>query len=222
MQKSIHVFGPPGSGKGTQANLIADNLNATHLDTGKYLEGLIKEGSPLIPEEEKVNFDEGRLVDPVLVLSLVKQRTEEIKGSGSSVVYSGSPRTVFEAFGDSKTQGLMDFLSNLYGKENLLIFKLSIPKATSIERNSKRLVCTKCKETNPYGNAEATKCIFCGGELYKRTLDDPIVIETRLKEYDERTDPVMKGLHEGGYRIIDIDGTPKPDEVFESIKAHLQ
>ena len=66
------------------------------------------------------------------------------------------------------------------------------------------------------------KCDNCGGELYKRTLDKPEVIKVRLKEYHERTEPIYKRLEKEGYKIIDIDGTPMPEEVSKEIAKYLK
>jgi len=221
MKEVIHVMGPPGSGKGTQAEFIASQIDGVHFDTGKYLEGLIKTNSPLLTEKQKKEFDEGILLDPMTFLGLAKKRVEEIHKDGASVIFSGSPRTILEAFGNEETGGLMDFLSRLYGKENVMIFKLNVPAEVSIDRNSNRLVCSKCKKVFMKGTG-LEKCDKCGGKLYKRTLDKPEVIKVRLEEYHERTEPIFRKLEEDGYKIIDIDGTPMPDGVSKNIEKYLR
>ena len=219
MQKSIHVMGPPGSGKGTQADLVADYLNAIHFDSGRYFERLIKENDPLMTPELRRQFNEGELLDPRMFLELVSKRIEAIANSGFSVVFSGKPRTILETFGDENLHGFMEILSGLYGKENIIMFKLMIPEEVSIDRNSNRLVCSICKKGSIVRDAKM--CSLCGGDLYKRTLDDPEVIKTRLKEYSERTEPLFKMLKEGGFNVIEIDGTPTPAEIFKNIQKHL-
>lgn len=220
MKKVIHVMGPPGSGKGTQAGLITDKIQGIHFDTGRYLEHLIKENDPIITPKLRREFDEGILFDPRTFLGLAKKRISEIESEESSVIFSGSPRTLLEAFGDENTEGLMDFLAKLYGKENIMVFRLNVPGEVSIDRNSHRVVCSKCKEVF-MRDVDSGKCDKCGGEMYRRTLDKPEVIKVRLVEYKERTEPIFKRLEKDGFKIIDIDGTPKPEEVFESIKEHL-
>src|SRR3990172_6787858 len=122
MAKAIAIYGPPGSGKGTQANLLAWNKNYIHFDTGKLVEVITHDpdlqGDPDV-RREKENFDTGKLLTPSWTLKIVAKKTKEIRGSGFNIVFSGSPRTMFEAFGDDKNEGLVAVLEKLYGKENV-------------------------------------------------------------------------------------------------------
>src|SRR3989338_2428936 len=101
MKKVIIVYGTPGAGKGTQANLLAAKLGLIHFDTGKYLEQLVhdrsKQSDPLIRAARK-QFDAGILLNPEFVLRMTAQKTKEIAKSGFGIVFSCSPRTLFEAF----------------------------------------------------------------------------------------------------------------------------
>src|SRR3989344_7421928 len=110
MKKVIIVYGPPGAGKGTQANLLAGKLGLIHFDTGKYLGQLLHDSelqkNPEIKKARKI-FDSGALVTPSFVLKVTSKKTKEIAKAGWGIVFSGSPRTVFEAFGNQKNEGLI-------------------------------------------------------------------------------------------------------------------
>lgn len=213
-------MGPPGSGKGTQADFIAQEIGAVHFDTGRYLEELMKNDDPSVPDEEKRKWREGELNSPDLVLRMVKKKVGEIQKSGESIVFSGSPRTAYEAFGDENNIGLIEYMKTSFGEENVMVFRINVPEEVSMDRNSNRTVCSKCKKVFMKG-AAPEKCDNCGGELYKRALDDPEVIKVRLATYIERTKPIFDGLEKSGVKIIEIDGKPLPPEVFKSIKQYL-
>src|SRR3989344_9696421 len=108
MKKIVIIYGPPGAGKGTQANLIAGKFGMIHFDTGKYLEQFLHNPETKNdPEIKKVKeiFDSGALVTPSFVLKIISEKTKEVAKSGFGIVFSGSPRTFYEAFGDKKNQG---------------------------------------------------------------------------------------------------------------------
>ncbi len=212
-------MGPPGAGKGTQAELTADKYNLIHFDTGRYVESLYRGNQ--MPLKIRKEFERGDIVDPVWTLKVLKEQIKRIAGTGFGIVFSGSPRTVFEAFGSNKIRGMMDALVSAYGKSNVFMFELDIPPQTTILRNSKRKVCSVCWKAHLLGPA-LRSCPFCGGKLMKRVQDKPSIIKNRLKEYEERTKPVIKGIRAKGFKVIKIDGRPKPTAVFNKINRHLK
>lgn len=224
MKGAIIIFGPPGSGKGTQAELLARKFNFVHFDTGRYGENLLSTAETLkdpILRREKKNFDTGKLFTPSWTLQMVKQATKKIAQSGQSIVYSGSPRTIFEAFGDSRHQGLIALLNKLYGRKNILILKLNIPDKISIKRNSERWVCSVCG-LPLLAKARIKNCAFCGGKMRKRSLDNPEVIKIRLKEYRSRTFPIFQNLKRQGYKIQGVDAQKLPYLIFQKISKIVQ
>ncbi|MEK7478979.1 MAG: nucleoside monophosphate kinase [Patescibacteria group bacterium] len=214
----------PGAGKGTQADLLAKKLGLIHFDTGKYLEKLLHSSlaeKDSVLKREQINFDTGKLTTPKWILGQARREAERIAASGSGLVFSGSPRTLYETFGDDMEEGLAGALSRLYGKENVYFIKLDIDEETTLERNSKRMVCSV--ERFPILTKEdEERCKALGGSPEKRkALDTPEIIRERLKEYRERTFPMIEQLKKEGYNVIQVDGRPMPEEVFKSILKKL-
>ncbi len=220
-------YGPPGAGKGTQANLLAGKLGMVHFDTGKFIEQVVHDPANQNDQEiqrERRNFDTGVLTTPSWILKIVKKKSEEIAKSGFGLVFSGSPRTVFEAFGDEKNEGLISSLERLYGKENVVPIFLDIDPKISILRNKNRKICEFCGAAILYNDethAHST-CPICGGKLYKRAVDNPEVFETRIKEYQDRTAPVLAGLEERGYEVFKVDAKSLPYNVSEEVLRKLK
>src|SRR3989344_405591 len=199
MKKVIIVYGPPGAGKGTQANLLAGKLGLIHFDTGRYLEQILRD--PEMQNDEEIKkakeiFDSGALVTPSFVLKIISEKSKEISKSGFGIVFSGSPRTLFEAFGDKGNQGLIALLESEYGKENIILIFLNIDPKVSILRNKNRKICSVCGTAILYNDIDEHKtCPLCGGSLRVRTVDNLEVLETRIKEYEGRTKPIIEELN---------------------------
>jgi adenylate kinase len=222
-QKVVIIMGPPGSGKGTQANLVADKLNLYHLDTGKFLEELVHDpnlqGDPEV-QKEKGNFDSGILVSPLFFLKWVTEKIQNLRKNGMGIIFSGSPRTMLEGFGDAEHKGLMDVLADAYGKENILIFLLQVPDEESVKRNSTRVICSVCGNAMISAlNLNLPQCPVCGGSFRTRTLDKPEVIKVRLDEFKNRTFPIIAELEKRRFKINKVDGNPMPYQVFEKITS---
>lgn len=222
---AVMVFGPPGSGKGTQADLIADHYDLIHFDTGKVIERTVHNprnaGDPVI-RREKENFDTGILCTPEWVLMLVGEKIKEIAGHGDKgLVFSGSPRTIYETEGDKEknTPGIISFLEKIFDKENIFALRLDISEKSSIFRNSHRRVCAACQKPLLYipENERLTHCSICGGKIVTRTLDTPETIKVRLEEYKNRTKPIFDYIERRSILIISIDGEPTPSIVTQSI-----
>lgn len=227
MRKVIIIYGPPGAGKGTQANLLAGKFGLVHFDTGKYIEQVVydpaNKNDPVVQRERR-NFDSGVLTTPSWILKIVRSRSKDIAKSGFGIVFSASPRTVFEAFGDKGNPGLIQTFEKLYGKKNVTPIFLKIDPHASILRNKNRRVCSVCSTAILYNDEthHHTTCPLCGGKLRKRAVDNPKVFETRIREYEERTKPILAGLKKRGYKILEVDGRPLPNKVFESILKNLR
>ena len=219
---AVILYGPPGGGKGTQANLLASELGLIHFDTGKFFEQVVhdpaRQKDKVVVRERKL-FDTGILMTPSFVLTEVVRATKEIARADWGIVYSGSPRTLFEA------HGLLPVLEKLYGKKNIFVVGLKVDPRDSIRRNSKRLLCSVCRApllTKYYPSKNPKHCPVCAGPLYKRTLDNPETIKVRLRQYEERTIPIFEFMKKRGYRIFPVNGKFPPYKIFRSIYGHIK
>ena len=207
---AVILYGQPGAGKGTQANLLAAKFGLIHLDTGKFLESIVhdpaRQKEAVVRRERKL-FDTGILMTPSFVTREVVRGAKRIAGSGWGIVFSGSPRTIYEA------EREYPILEKLYGKKNILVFALDLPAEYYLfpaELYAKK-------------SARPKRCPVCAGPFYKRSLDKPEVIKVRLEEYRKRTFPIFDFLKKrGGYRVIHVDARPAPYKVAERIYACIK
>lgn len=214
---AIILYGSPGSGKGQQADLLADAFGLMHIDTGKLIRAIFSDPAqmknPVNRREKKIN-DAGILNTPRWVVGILKKRIRIVAKMGYGIVFSGSPRTLFEA------KKLISFLENVYGRKAIEVFSLRVPFAVAARRNKERYICSICNRpllTAYYPSKERTRCPVCAGPLKRRTDDDPKKFATRTKEYEARTKPAIEYLRSRGYRITPVDGTPAPFKVFQKI-----
>ncbi len=219
---AVIINGVPGSGKGMQADLIADRFGLIHIDTGKLLRAILSdesgENDPILKRERELN-NAGILNTPSWVLATLKKKVGVTAKLGYGIVFSGSPRTLYEA------EGLIPFLEKLYGRKNVYAFRLKVPFAVAAKRNSVRLVCATCRHpllSAFYPSNNPRNCPVCAGVLERRVDDDPLKFKTRTEEYEKRTMPILKYMEDRGYKIISVDGTPAPYKVFEKINASFK
>jgi len=219
---AVILYGPPGSGKSTQARFLSAKLDLFLSDTGRYLEALVhdenNQKNKTIRREREL-YDSGKLMTPSFVLRVVEQRVKRIARADSSIILSGSPRTLYEA------KGLLPVLAKEYGRKNVFVFVLDVPKAVSLKRNGKRYLCRVCGSpllAEYYPSTKPKHCPVCAGPLYKRTDDNPRVLSTRLEQYENRTKPIFEFMRKKGYRVISVDGRPAPFKLFRTIYGHLE
>jgi len=222
--KAVIIYGQPGSGKGTQAELLVRIHNFINFDTGRYLEKELHSTeankSRLLIKEKKL-FESGKLNTPSFVLNIVKRETKKLAALKENIVWSGSPRTLYEAFGDKKNKGLMQLLTQIFGKENIYIIFLKVKPQTSIQRNSTRKVCSVCG-LQALAKSKNLTCSLCDGKLTKRVLDKPEVIKIRIQEFEKRTLPIIKKLKESKFKIYQVNGELKPFQIYNQIKKILK
>jgi adenylate kinase len=223
-KQAVILYGPPGAGKGTQAELLARRYGFIHFDTGNFLEQVVHAPGaakdPLL-RRERALFDAGKLNTPSWVLKVVTAEVRKIGIAGYSIVFSGSPRTLYEAFGEKGRGGLLATLMKFYGKRNVHPVWLNIRPAVTMKRNSARKKCSVCGLPK-LAKANITHCPFCEGPLYTRTLDDPKIIKERLKEFRGRTYPILREFQKRGMRVAKVNGEPAPYKVFASIVKTLE
>lgn len=227
--KVIILLGPPGSGKGTQAELVSEKLNLHYIETSKIIEAnVMKAGArdsvkigdknyPLL--KEKILWKTGKLCTPEVVSFWVKNKLKELSREGRGLVFAGSPRTLYEG------KQVIPLLKKIYGSKNIKILLLEISPEETIRRNSQRRICELMRHPILAGReiAKLTKCPLDGSKLIKRKgLDDPETIKVRLKEYQERTYPLIVYFKEQGLKVKKINGEKPVVKVFNNLLKALK
>ncbi len=229
--KVIIILGPPGSGKGTQGKLLSEKMGFYYFETSKILEEKFRtkevsskaklkiEGKTYYFRKEKELWEKGFLCSPPFVTYLVAEKIKELHRVGESLIISGSPRTLYEG------KELIPLLKKLYEKKNIDVILLEQKEETSIFRNSHRKICQLMRHPILYTKetARLKKCPLDGSELLRRKgLDDPTTIRVRLKEYKERTFPLIDLFLKQNLKIGKIDGEQSVDDVFKDILKALK
>jgi len=232
MQKNksvVIIIGPPGSGKGTQALLLADKLGLYYFETSKIIEEKIMNAKPgeyqvvngekyYLKDQKKI-WETGGLCSPPLVTYWVKEKIKQLAKEDQGIVFAGTPRTLYEA-GE-----VMPLLVKLYGKKNIQIILFTLSPKTSIWRNSHRRICELMRHPILYNNETKNlkKCPLDGSRLIKRKkLDDPETIRIRLKEYRRQTLPIIDYFQKQGFRVKKISAAPPPAVIFKKVLRELQ
>ncbi|OGG37648.1 hypothetical protein A2110_00740 [Candidatus Jorgensenbacteria bacterium GWA1_54_12] len=227
-RQALIIFGPPGAGKGTQAELLSKRFFFFHVDTGRSIERILyapgAENDPVLVRERK-KFESGELCTPSWVLSIMRDRVMRLALADVSVVFSGYPREEFQAFGDGKEQGLLDLLAAEYGKERMTVIQLLVPSEESMKRNSTRLICSVCGlPVMGVGSSDPIQvaCNFCGGKLMQRSLDNPEDIRARLEVYKKQTFPLIERMRAYGIAVHEVNGVGAPYEIHETLVKLLE
>jgi len=216
-------MGPPGSGKGTQAELLAEKFNLYHLETSEIIErnfanikksDFVKVGAKkyFLWEERKLR-QSGKLMSPPLIFFWLKQKIKELIKEKKQVVLSGSFKTLYEA-GE-----LTSFFKKIYGSSNIKIILIKQKPEVSIWRNSKRKICELMRHSILYSEetAKLKKCPFDGSKLVHREDSNPKVIRGKLKEFKERTLPVIDYFKKHGLKVKEVNGEQSVADVFKDV-----
>lgn len=207
----VILFGPPGSGKGTQGDLIEKTYGFPRISTGDLLRQAVREQTPLGQKAAEL-MNQGRLVSDEIVEEIVRDRIKD-PNCQRGYVLDGFPRTIQQA----KSLERMD------GKRREIVIEIEVDVDTVIRRLLSRKVCSSCGTVyNPvlHSSQEKGKCELCGGALIERADDQPEVIRQRMKVYQEQTEPVRDFyLKKSVYRKV--DGSGRIQEVFDRIKLLL-
>ena len=184
----ITIMGPPGGGKGTQAELLEKRFAIPHISTGAIIRKAISDETPLGLEAQGY-IANGSLVPDDLVISMVKERIAE-PDCGAGYILDGFPRTIPQA----------EAMESM-GIDLDCALEIRVPDESIVERLSGRRECSVCAA--PYHvkyNPPKTegKCDKCGGELITRADDVPETIRQRLRVYHAQTEPLRKFYDEKG------------------------
>jgi adenylate kinase len=199
----IVLLGPPGAGKGTQADKLAVRLGIPKIATGDVLRAALRDGTPK-GKEAKAYMDRGDLVPDSVILGILRDVMSS-PSAAKGAILDGAVRTVPQA------EGLAIMLAELgRGVDKVLLFDISDDKLT--ERLSGRTVCEKCQ--TPYmGREPGSRCEKCGATLVRRKDDEPEAIRNRLRVYRDQTAPVITWYEEKGAKVQKVDADASVDEV---------
>ena len=180
------LLGPPGAGKGTQAQVLSKDLNIPHISTGDMLREALKAASPL-GLRAKEYMEKGALVPDDIVIALVSERLSKADAK-KGFILDGFPRTPEQAENLDKSLNQLNMPLDL-----VLYFKTSL--AMIIRRLSGRRVCSQCGKNFHLTNFKPKVdgiCDVCGGKLFQRPDDREETIENRLKVYEQQTEPLIE------------------------------
>ena len=197
----IIFLGPPGAGKGTKAEIVAERLGIPTISTGAIIREAIKSGSSIGAEAKKF-IDAGNLISDEIVIGIVKERLAK-SDCKRGFILDGFPRTVSQAIALDKMGISID----------RVVF-IDVHDDVIVERMSGRRVCQKCGATyhvsdNP--SRAGDKCDKCGGELIIRSDDAPEVVLSRLEVYHNTTEPLREYYTAKGI-IVSVDGVGTVEE----------
>jgi adenylate kinase len=200
----IVLLGPPGAGKGTQGDMLAQRLGIPKIATGDVLRAAVREGTPL-GLAAKAIMDRGDLVSDEIILSIIKDALGA-PAAAKGAILDGVVRT------EPQAAGLQRVLKELHRTlEAVLIFE--VPDEELVKRLSGRTVCDSCQ--TPYtGRGPGSKCEKCGGTLVRRKDDEPEAVRNRLAVYQRQTAPVIEWYRRDGARLVSIDAVGSMEQVL--------
>lgn len=214
MKSRIVLLGAPGSGKGTQAEMITRHFAISVTSPGTILRRERDLGTPLGLEAEEVS-KQGGLVPDDIIVHLIEDWLNLHGQEG--FVFDGFPRTVGQA------QRLNEILQKMGSSLDLAIW-LEVSEETVQDRIASRLQCRRCGFTTSVSSARFANrpvCPYCDGPLIRRDDDDVSVLQTRLAEYKSKTEPLLS-FYEKDDALHRIDGNRDRDAVFADVAALIE
>jgi adenylate kinase len=212
------LFGPPGSGKGTQAAAICERFQLTHVSTGDMLREAVRKGTELGKQAQAI-MAEGKLVSDELVGGIVKEKVAELQKSGSGVLFDGYPRNIEQA------RYLDKILAEL-GVAIDVAAVLEIPSETLVALICGLRLCTKPRCDGSYTihfmpPKVAGKCDKCGSDLLQRKDDNEETLRERLAVYDGQTLPLLD-YYEAKKCLIRVAANGSVADVRDALLSGIQ
>ncbi len=212
---NLILLGPPGAGKGTQAEFIIKKYGIPHISTGDIFRAAVKEGTTL-GVNAKMYLDSGHLVPDEIVVEIVKERLQQ-PDCRNGFLLDGFPRTIRQA----------DALEEFLRSSNRIIsavINIEVDFEILLARITGRRVCRSCAAVYHIQNKQEKVtgvCDHCGGEIYQRDDDLPETVKKRLQVYQNQTEPLINYYREKGL-LESFDGQEPITVLFHKICEVLE
>lgn len=212
---NLILLGPPGAGKGTQAEIITQKRGLVQLSTGDMLREAVKDGTP-IGEEASATMESGGLVPDEIVIKIVAERLAA-SDCANGFILDGFPRTLNQA-------AALDNLLQAQGKQLDAVIEIKVDDAVVVDRISGRYMCADCgasfHDTNHKPKVPGV-CDRCGStEFIRRKDDNAETVRNRLMAYYRETSPLI-GYYFAKDKLRSVDGMAPISEVSSQIEAVL-
>ena len=201
------IFGPPGVGKGTLSDMLAEKYRIPHISTGDIFRSEIKSGN-----SELIQYVEKGLLVPDSVVNKVIEKGLKQETYKNGFILDGYPRTVDQA----------NFLENVLWKLKKkidFVFNLAAPEDLIVERLTQRRICSKCGTVYNLVTMKPKKkdaCDKCRGPLAQRKDDEEETVRNRIKVYNEETAPLVE-YYKSKKMLTEVDASKKPKEIFSNV-----
>ena len=211
---NIILFGPPGAGKGTQAQFIVKKYNYFQLSTGNLLREEVKSNTSTGEKIEKL-ISNGKFVSDEIVNSLLKKSITNLKFR-DRIIFDGYPRNIEQA---KNLEIILEEFKQTIGN----IIYLNVPREVIEKRIMGRMTCDKCNMTlNKFFNKEQIELHPCGAEFLKRRKDDNLdVVIARYDTYMSATKPLLD-YYSKNSNFKEIDGAAEIDQITNKIREILK
>ena len=211
----IILLGPPGAGKGTQAQRLVERRGMKQLSTGDMLRAAVKAGTP-VGLKAKAVMEAGELVSDEIVSALIGDELDAL-GPGQGAIFDGYPRTAPQAES-------LDAILGERGRRLAHVIELDVNEDALVERIVGRYTCATCgkgyHDTFEQPKVAGT-CDKCGGHEFKRRPDDnEQTVRTRMAEYRAKTAPILP-IYDARGIVARVDGMADIDVVTDAIEAVL-
>lgn len=213
---NIILLGPPGAGKGTQAQRLVEQHGMRQLSTGDMLRAAVKAGTP-VGLQAKAVMERGELVPDAIVSALIGEQLDSM-GPDTGAIFDGYPRTAAQAES-------LDRILAERGRKLDHVIELDVDEEALVERITGRFTCANCGK-GYHDKFEQPKnpnaCDKCGSTEFKRRPDDNAeTVRTRLAEYRAKTAPILPIYEERGI-VMRVNGMADIDEVTREIEDVLK
>lgn len=211
---NLIIFGPQGSGKGTQAERLSEKYNLKHIETGQIFREIAKEETPIGKIILDI-YEKKEMIPDDVTVDILRDNLDKVP-TDVGLILDSAPRTM------GQIEPVEKMLADLGRKLDKAIY-ISLPYEESILRISKRYMCSVCRRHFVLGKdilSTDDPCQTCGGPITRRSDDTPEGIAKRLDTFYEVTVPVIEHYRKKGM-LIEVDGNQGMEDVFAEIVAKL-